>query len=88
MSTSGSMTRAACKKTQLDHVINIILETGGDPDLAYHRIGDQYPTDNVEDYMNLDRSELDTMILTKSMTTDTVSISNAMKKHILSLKGF
>ena len=28
------------------------------------------------------------MILTKSMTTDTVTISNAMKKRILSLKGF
>ena len=38
--------------------------------------------------MNLDQSELDTMILTKSMTTDTVTISNAMKKRILSLKGF
>ena len=38
--------------------------------------------------MNLDRSELDTMILTKSTTTDTVTISNAMKKCILSLKGF
>ena len=38
--------------------------------------------------MNLDRSELETMILTKSTTTDTVTISNAMKKCILSLKGF
>ena len=64
------------------------METAGDPDHAYHHIADQYPTDNVEDYMNLDRSELDTMILTKSTTTDTVTISNAMKKRILSLKGF
>ena len=64
------------------------METAGDPDHAYRHIADQYPTDNVEDYMNLDRSELDTMILTKSTTTDTVTISNAMKKHILSLKGF
>ena len=88
MSTSGSMTRTAFKKTQLDHVIDVILETAGDPDHAYRRIADQYPTDNVEDYMNLDRSELNTMILTKSTTTDTVTISNAMKKRILSLKGF
>ena len=58
MSTSGSMTRTAFKKTQLDHVINVILETAGDLDHAYCRIADQYPTDNVEDYMNLDRSEL------------------------------
>ena len=49
MSTSGSMTRTAFKKTQLDHVIDVILETVGDPDHAYHRIADQYPTDNVED---------------------------------------
>ena len=88
MSTSGSMTRTAFKKTQLDHVIDVILESAGDPDHAYHRIADQYPTDSVEDYMNLDRSEIDTMILTKSMTTDTVTISNVMKKHILSLIGF
>ena len=88
MSTSGSMTRTAFKKTQLDHVIDVILESAGDPDHAYRRIADQYPTDSVEDYMNLDRSEIDTMILTKSMTTDTVTISNVMKKHILSLIGF
>ena len=75
MSTSGSMTCAALKKTQLDHVIDVILETAGDPDHAYHCIADQYPTDNVKDYMNLDRSKLNTMNLTKSMTTDTVTIS-------------
>ena len=88
MYTSGSMTRATFKKTQLDHVIDVILETAGDPDHSYRHIADQYPTDNVEEYMNLYRSELDTMILTKSTTTDTVTISNAMKKRILSLKGF
>ena len=80
MSTSGSMTHAAFKKTQLDHVIDVILETAGDPDHAYHCIADQYPTDNVKDYMNLDRSELDTTNLTKSMTTDTVTISNAIDR--------
>ena len=88
MSTIGSMTHTAFKKTQLDHVIDVILKTAGDPDHAYCRIADQYPTDDVEDYMNIDRSELDTKILSKSTTTDTVTISNAMKKHILSLKGF
>ena len=88
MSTGGSMTHAAFKKTQLDHLINVILETAGDPDHAYHCIADQYPTDNVEDYINLDRSKLDSTNLTKSTTTDTVTISNAMKKYIRSLKGF
>ena len=88
MSTGGSMTRAAFKKLQLDHLIDVILEARGDPDHAYRRIADQYPTDNVEDYINMDRSELDSMKLTKSTSTDTINISNAMKKRVLSLKGF
>ena len=87
MYTSDSTTCATFKKIQLDHVIDVILETAGDPDHAYHHIADQYPTDNVQDYMNLDQSELDTMILTKSTTINTVTISNDMKKCILSLKG-
>ena len=32
MSTGGSMTHPAFKKSQLDHLINVILETAGDPD--------------------------------------------------------
>ena len=88
MSTGGSMTHAAFKKTHLGHLINFILETAGDPDHAYHHIADQYPTDNVEDYMNLDQSKLDSMNLTKSTSTDAITISNAMKKCILLLKGF
>ena len=32
MSTGGSMTHAQFKKIQLDHLINEILEAGGDPD--------------------------------------------------------
>ena len=82
------MTRAAFKKTQLDHVIDIILEAGGDPDHVFHRIADFYPADNVQDYVNIDRNELDNMNLTKSTSTNPLTITHFMKKRILSLKGF
>ena len=38
--------------------------------------------------MNIERSELDEMILTKPNSDDPVNISNPLKKRILSLKGF
>ena len=82
------MTCAQFKKVQLDHLIDVILEAGGDVDHAARRITDDYPTDNIQDYMNIKRSELDNMILTKSSSTDPVIISNPLKKRILSLKGF
>ena len=88
MSTRGSMTRAQFKKAQLDHLVDVILEAGGDIDHAARRIADTYPTDNVHDYTNIDRTELDAMNLTKSSNTDPVPISNALKKRILALKGF
>ena len=88
MSTGGSITRAQFKKTQLDHLIDVILEADGDPDDPARRIADDYPTNNVQDYTNLTRSELDNMVLTKSGSTDPVVIPNALKKRILSLKGF
>ena len=34
MSTGGSITRALLKKSQLDHLIDVILDAGGDPDHA------------------------------------------------------
>ena len=88
MSTGGSITRAQFKKTQLDHLIDVILEAGGDADDPARRIADDYPTTNVQDYTNLTRNELDSMVLTKSGSTDPFVIPNALKKRILSLKGF
>ena len=82
------MTHAQFKKVQLDHLIDAILEAGGDNDHAARRIADEYPTDNVQDYMNNERSELDDMILTRLYSDDRVNISNPLKKSILSLKGF
>ena len=88
MSSGGSTTHAAFKKTQLDHVIDIILEAGGDPDHVFCRIADFYPVDNVQDYVNIDRNELDNMNLMKSTSTNPLTITHFMKKRILSLKGF
>ena len=72
----------------IDHLIDVTLEAGGDVDHAARRIADDYPTDNVQEYMNIERSELDNMNLTKSLSNDPVNISNPLKKRILSLKGF
>ena len=52
------------------------------------QIAEEYPANNVQDYINIDRTELDSMNLTKSNSTDAVSIPNALKKWILSLKDF
>ena len=82
------MTCAQFKKVQLDHLIDVILEAGGDVNHAARRIANDYPTDNVQDYMNIEQSELDNMNLTKSSNNDTVNILNPLKKRILSLKGF
>ena len=38
MSSGGFTTRGAFKKAQLDHVIDIILEAGGDPDHVFRRL--------------------------------------------------
>ena len=88
MSSGGSTTRAAFKKAQLDHVIDIILEADRDPDHVFHRIADFYPVDNVQDYVNIDKNELDIMNLTKSTSNDPLTITHFMKKRILSLKCF
>ena len=88
MSTGRSITRAQFKKTQLDHLIDVILEAGGDADDPARRIADDYPMTNIQDYTNLMRAELGSMTLTKSGSTDPIVIPNALKKRILSLKGF
>ena len=41
------LTCSTFKKAQLDHVIEIILEAGGDPDHPARRIADEYPASNV-----------------------------------------
>ena len=88
MSSGGSTTRAAFKKAQLDHVIDIILEADGDPHHVFRRIAEFYPVDNVQDYVNIDKNELDIMNLTKSTSNEPLTITHFMKKRILSLKGF
>ena len=82
------MTHAQFKKIQLDHLIDEILEARGDPDHAAQCIVNEYPTDNVQDYMNTDCIEFDAMTLTKSSSSDPVLISNTLKKQILAVKGF
>ena len=82
------MTRSTFKKVQLDHMIDVILEAEYDPDHACRRLADQYPVDNVQDYINITQDELDSIELTKSDSNDPVLLSNATKKRILSLKGF
>ena len=51
-----------------------------DPDDAYCHVIDQYPTDKIQDYINLDWTELELLNLTKSNNTDPVTLTNAMKK--------
>ena len=88
MSTGSSVTRANYKKRRLDHLIDVILEANGDDDHPARRIDDEYHATNVQDYINIDRTEIDTMELTDSDSNDVVHIPNALKKHILSLKDF
>ena len=88
MSTGSSITCAQFKKAQLDHLINVILESSGDSDHAAQRIANDYPTTNVQDYTNIECNELDNMNLTRSRSNDQVIISSALKKQILSSKGF
>ena len=76
------------KKTQLDHLIDVILEANGDADYAYHHIANEYLARNVQDYINIKKDELDMMVITKTESTDLIDIPNATKKHILALKGF
>ena len=64
------------------------MEANGDIDHPAHRIAEEYPANNVQDYININWTELDTMELTKSDSNDAVSIPNALKKHIFSLKDF
>ena len=73
MSGGGSITHVQFKKIQLNHVIDVILEAGGDPADAYQHIADAYLTDNIHDYLNIDHTELDAMILTKSGTSNEIS---------------
>ena len=65
MSTGRSITRAQFKKTQLDHLIDVILEAGGDTDDPARRIADDYPTTNIQGYTYLTRNKLDSMALTE-----------------------
>ena len=88
MSTGGSVTRANFKRRQLDHLINVILEANGDDDHPARLIAGEYNATSVQDYINIDGTELDTMELTDLDSNDVVHIPNALKKHILSLKDF
>ena len=43
MSTGGSIAHAQFKKYQLGHLIDVILDAGGDPDHAARWVADLYP---------------------------------------------
>ena len=66
----------------------MIFDAGGDPDHAAQRIADLYPTDNVQDYINISEMDLSTLTLTKSNNIDTLTLPSALKRRILSTKGF
>ena len=42
----------------------------------------------MQDYLNLDHTELDALNLIKASSMDAMNLLNAMKKCVLSLKGF
>ena len=88
MSSVGSVTCTNFKKRQLDHLIDVIMEAIGDVDHPAHRIADKYPANNVQDYINIDRTELDMMELAESDSNNVPYIPNALKKRILSLEDF
>ena len=64
------------------------MQANGDDDQPTRRIADEYHATNVQDYINIDWSELDTMELTDSDANEVVNIPHALKKRILSLKDF
>ena len=66
MLSGGSTTHAQFKKTQLNHLIDVILEANGDADDAYCHIADEYLARNGQDYINIEKDELDTMVITKT----------------------
>ena len=80
MPPGGYATRAQFKRAQLDHLIDAILEADSDADDAYHCIANEYPARNVQDYINIEKGKLDTMIITKTETNDPIDIPNATKK--------
>ena len=88
MSSVSSVTHANFKKRQLDHLIDVIFEANGDDDHPACQTADEYHANNVQDYINIDQAELDTMELTESDSNDVRYISNALKKRILSVKDF
>ena len=88
MSSGGSITRALFKKYQLDHLIDVILDAGGDPDHAAQRVADLYATDNVQDYIYITEMDLSAWTLTKSNNIYTLTLPSALKRRILSTKGF
>ena len=88
MSTGGSMTCLTFKESQLEYLIDVILDANGDANHAYHHIVDMYPTDNVYDDSNINQVELDAINLTNVGSSDAILLSNATKKCVLALKGF
>ena len=88
MSTGGSITHTQFKEYQLDHLIDVILDAGGDPDHAAEHVADLYPTDNVQDYINITEMDLSALTLTKSNNIDGLTLPSALKRRILSTKGF
>ena len=88
MSIVGTVTCANFKKRQLEHLIDVILEANGDDDHPAHRIADEHHATDVQDYINIDQVELNTMELTDSDTYDVVHIPNSLEKRILFLKDF
>ena len=88
MSTGGSITHAQFKKYQLDHLIDVILDAGGDPDHVAGQVSDLYPTDNVQDYINITEMDLSALTLAKSNNIDALTLPCVLKRRILSTKGF
>ena len=88
MSSVRFLTHCTFKKAQFDQVIEILLEAGGDPDHSARHIADEYPASYVHDYINIDQNELDSVILIKVSSDDTIPIPNALKKWLLSLKNY
>ena len=88
MLTGGSIAHAQFKKYQLDHLLDVILDAGGDPDHAARWVADLYPTDNVQDYINITEMDFSALTLTKSNNIDVLTLPSALKRRILSTKGF
>ena len=80
-------TRAAARKAQLDHLLDMILEAQGNNDHVVHLITNAQGATTAADVANISEANLQKMTLKDSNGTD-VHIPGAIMNKILNLSDF